>query len=81
MPDTVSTYSQRMSELRQQLAVSLNPRTEQERLIVTWLGKSDLQTLTLLVRMITRDDEALLAEEAEIAAAYSLGVADGLASR
>jgi hypothetical protein len=31
--------------------------------------------------MITRDDEPILAEEAEIAAAYSRGVADGLASQ
>ena len=81
MQDTVPTYPQRVGKLRRQLAASLNPQTEQERLIVTWLGKWDEQTLTLLVRMITRDDEPLLAEQAEIAAAYSRGVADGLASR
>ena len=70
-----------MGELRRQLAVFLNPQAEQERLIVTWLGEQDEETLTLLLRMITRDDEPLLAEEAEIAAAYSRGVADGLASQ
>lgn len=68
MQDTVPTYSQRMGELRRQLATSL-------------LGKPDEETFTLLVQMITRDDEPLLAEEAEIAAAYSRGVADRLASQ
>jgi hypothetical protein len=48
---------------------------------VTRLGKQDEETLTLLVRMITRDDESSLAEETEIAAAYSHGAADGLASQ
>lgn len=81
MQDTVPTYPQRMGDLRQQLAVSLNPQTEQECPIVTWLGKQDEETLTLLVRMITRDDEPSLAEEAEIAAPYSRGVADGLATQ
>jgi hypothetical protein len=70
-----------MADLRRQLAVSLNPQTEQERPIVTRLGKWDEKTVTLLTRMITCIDEPLLAEEAEIATAYSRGVAHGLASQ
>ena len=81
MQDTVPTYPQLIADLRRQLAVSVNPQTEQERPIVTWLGKQDEETLTPLVRVITGDDEPLLAEDAEIAATYPPGVADGLASQ